>query len=259
MKKKSIVLVSLLLITIILSACNKEIRYSEKFEGIPIYPEIELTSSSEHEEYYEEFEFEDTFDEVKEFYMENIDKSKWEIEENPLYPSLDKKSVKSIGYTLKGDEKDVSLIMVLQSTENQGDILYISLNGNPFKEDKYIVEGQSENWKASLQYIIRREGIFIDGDVVYTGDNPPEEIDSNFIMYEIKSAPDSDKNLENETVSRASEGRQLEDSKINISSQISRKYKLEVYGEAINNGYIEIEWEEEGEDIREKVDFKISK
>jgi hypothetical protein len=259
MKKRSIAFISLLLITIVLSGCSNEIRYSEKFEGIPIYPDIEITSSSKYEEHYEVFEFKDTFEDVDDFYMENIDKDKWEIETNHLYPSLDKKIVKSKGYTLKGEEKDVSLIMVLQSTENKGDILYINLNGNPFKEDKYTVEGQSEHWKASLEYIIRKEGIFINGDVIYTGDNPPGKVDSNFAIYEIKLVPDSEENLEGEIVNTRSEGQELKDSRINISSQRNRDYKLEIYEEAIDNGYIEIKWEEDGKDKLEKINLKISK
>lgn len=249
----------LVLSIVALSACeNGLIIYSEKFQGIPIYPSVELVASTEYAESYEKFGFKDTFEQVKDFYMQNIDQEKWEIEENPLYPSYSKESFKSQGYMLKGEEEEVSLTILLQKTENKGNILYVNLNGSPFEEAKYNVEGKSENWMAFLEYVIRKEGIFIDGEVRYTGDNPPKEVDNKFLIYEIKSASTPDENLDSKSISQETQGDPLENSKFQISSQGQREYELEVYKEAINHGYIEIRWQEQGEEKVEKINIAIA-
>jgi hypothetical protein len=254
---KKIVLSAILILSIIaLSGCNQAITYSDKFEGIPIYPTIKLIASTEYEESYEVLEFSDTFEEVKAFYMENIDQEKWKIEKNTLSPIVEYPGFKSQGYMLKSEKQEISLIIGLQTTENKGDILRIDLNGNLFKEGKYIVEGKSENWETSLEYIIRKDGIFINGDVIYTGDNPPKKVDNKFLIYEIKAESSPEENLTVESLSQETQGRQLEDSKFNISSQSNRKYELEVYEDAIKHGYIEIKWEEQDENKTEKINFK---
>lgn len=252
MNKKLIMLIILVLSIIALSGCNQSIVYSEKFEGVPIYPKIELTASSEHEERYEAFGFKDTYEDVKEFYMENIDQEKWEIEANPLYPNLDGGGIKTQGYMLKGKEQEVSLIILLQNTENVGNILRIDLNGNPFKEGKYNVEGESENWEVFLEYTIRKGNMSVSGDVTYIGENPPKEIDYEFVIYEIK-----DENMNSKDLRQKVKGEQLKNNKFNLNSPNNREYSLDVYEEAINNGYIEIKWDEQDEKKKEKITIEI--
>jgi hypothetical protein len=235
MNKKLIILGVLVLSIIALAGCNQPIRYSEKFGGIPIYPKIELGVSSEYEEHYEVVDFEDKYEDVIEFYAQNIDQEKWEIEENPLYPNIDEKGFKTQGYMLKGEEEEVSLIIGLQSTENVGNILRIDLNGNPFKEGKYNIKGESENWEVSLEYILRKGTISVNGDVVYIGENPPKELDYEFRMYEI-----IDDNEDSKSASQEVKGDKLGNNKFGISSQSNREYSLDVYEKAIDNGYIEI-------------------
>ncbi|MDY0236336.1 MAG: hypothetical protein RBR71_09920 [Gudongella sp.] len=252
MNKKLIILIILVLSILALSGCNKSITYSDKFEGIPIYPKMELTASSEYEEHYEVFDFKDTYEDVKEFYMGNIDQEKWEIEENPLYPNIDGEGIKTQGYMLKGKEQEVSLIIGLQNTANAGNILRIDLNGKPFKEGKYNVQGESENWQVSLEYTIRKGNMSVNGDVVYIGENPPKEVDYEFRIYEI-----IDENEGSKSSSQEVEGDELENNKFSITSQSDRKDTLEVYREAINRGYIEIKWEEQGEKKTEKTTIEI--
>ena len=254
MNKKLVVLIAIVLSIIALSGCNQSITYSEKFEGIPIYPKIELTASSEYEEHYEVFDFKDEYEDVKEFYMQNIDQEKWEIEENPLYPKIDGESIKTQGYMLKGEEQEVSLIILLQSTENVGNILRVDLNANPFKEGKYNAQGESENWQLSLEYIIRKGNMSINGDVVYIGENPPKEVDYEFIIYEIK-----DENMNSKELRQMAKEDQLENNRFNLTLHINRDYSLDVYEKAINNGYIEIKWEEQGEKKTEKTTIEIAK
>ncbi|MDY0236555.1 MAG: hypothetical protein RBR71_11020 [Gudongella sp.] len=252
MNKKIIMSIVLVLSIIALSGCNQSITYSDKFEGIPIYPKIELTATSEYEEHYEVFDFKDTYEDVKEFYMENIDEEKWEIEENPLYSNIDGEGINTQGYMLKGEKQEVSLIIGLQNTENVGNILRIDLNGNPFNEGKYKVEGVGENWQVVLEYIIRKKSMLVNGDVIYIGDNPPKEVDYEFRIYEI-----IDKNMNSESSSQEVKGDELGNNKFSINSQSNRKYSLDVYTEAINNGYIEIKWEEQDEQKTEKINIKI--
>ncbi len=253
MNKKLIILLVLVLSIEALSGCNQSIKYSEKFEGIPIYPKLELGISLDDEERYEVFEFKDKFENVIEFYMENIDQKKWEIEENPLYPNIDEGSIKSRGYMLRGKEKDVSLIILLQNTDNVGNILRVDLNGNSFKEGKYTVVGESENWQSSLEYVIRKGNMSINGDATYIGENPPNEIDYEFTIYEIEDEAEGSKSLSQEV-----EGDKLKNNKFNLNSLSNRKYSLDVYEEAINNGYIEIKWEEENEKKTERISINIS-
>lgn len=257
MYKKFITSIVLVFSLMVLSGCNESITYSNEFEGIPIYPKIDLVNSTEDKESYEKINFKDTFQEVKEFYMENIDEDRWEIEKKSLYPGLEDESYKSQGYMLKGKEQEVSLIMELQKTENKGNILYITLNGSPFDEDRYSIEGKSEHWEASLEYVIRKEGIFIDGDVLYTGYNPPKEVDNKFVIYQIKEDSSPEENMTFESSSQETKGKELKNSRFNISSQSNREYKLEIYKKAINYGYIEIKWKEQGKDKIEKINIKI--
>lgn len=252
MNKKLIILIILVLSIIALVGCDQPIKYSQKFEGIPIYSEIELGSSSEYEEHYEVFDFKDKYEDVIEFYMQNIDQEKWEIEKNPLYPNIDRESFKTQGYMLEGEEQEVSLIIGLQSTENLGDILRIDLNGNPFKEGKYNVEGKSENWEVSLEYILRKGIISVNGDVSYIGENPPKEVDYEFRMYEIVNDKEG-----SESSSQEVKGEELENNKFRTNSQSNRKYSLDVYEKAIDNGYIEIKWEEKDVKKTEKIPVKI--
>src|SRR5690554_4866359 len=111
MKKHVLRILILILCVLYFAGCSQPVTYSEKFEGIPIYPGMELLSSSEHEEYYETLEFEGTFKDVKEFYLENIDKEKWSIKENPLNYNDENSSYVNQGYILKNGEKEVYIIL----------------------------------------------------------------------------------------------------------------------------------------------------
>lgn len=252
MNKKLIIALILPLIMISLSGCNTPVMYSDKFEGIPIYPGMDLISSSDYEDYYEISKFEGTFEEVKEFYKDNIDQKKWEMKENPLYQHEDNSFVGSKGYILKGKNQEVSLIIERIRRKDRNAPLYIRINGNPLEEGIYRAKGQSEHWKASLEYTIRKDKILISGDVIYIGDHPPEEVYSKLLLYEIKKNSDA---MEEMTVLQETPRQPLQDFKFDIFSQSSTDYTFESYKKAINNAYIEISWKEQDRETTEKIEI----
>lgn len=235
------------------TGCSKSVMYSEKYEGIPLYPGIELNKSTEYTERYKILEFKGTFTEVKEFYMKYINQEIWDVEENPLQWNQENSFVGEQGYTLKDGEREVSLVIQRQKINKEDNgYLYIIINGSPCKEGKYKVEGENKHWKVSLEYIITKERIRINGDAQYIENSPPNEVECEFVYYQ---------NMENQMVkgsSRSVGGETLEDSKINLDGGYNnREYEIEILKKAINNAYIEIKWKEHGEDKIEKIDLNI--
>ena len=257
---KNLLIIAFLILCIIsFAGCSNPVVYSEKYDGIPIYPNAELKSSKEYREYYIILEFKGTFAEVKKFYMNNINQEIWSIEENPLHWNQENSMGGEQGYILKDEEREVSLI--IQRTKisegGNGDLIII-INGSPFEEGKFKVEGEAENWKASLEYVITKERIDIDGDVNYIGNNPPNEVGCKFVYYHMIANPIPKENGQTIEASGSSEWtKRLVDSKFEISGGGNRDYELEIEKEAINNAYIEIKWEEQGENKTEKIDLEI--
>lgn len=259
MNKNLLIIAFLILCIITFAGCSQPVVYSEKYEGIPIYPNVELISDTEYRELYKISEFKGTFSEVKKFYMDHINQEIWSIEENPLHWNQENSMVGEQGYILKDEEREVSLIIQRAkiSERGNGDLIII-INGSPFKEGKFKVEGEAENWKASLEYVITKEEMEIDGDVNYIGNSPPNEVGCKFVYYHIIANPIPRENGQTIEDSGSSElTKRLIDSKFEISGGGSRDYELEIEKEAINNAYIEIKWEEQGENKIEKIDLEI--
>lgn len=105
-----------------------------------------------------------------------------------------------------------------------------------------------------MEYVLRKGNVPINGEVIYLGENSPLEIEYTFVMYEIK-----DKNMDTQSIRTTSAGSQLKNNKFSISSQMEREYSLDVLEEAINHGYIEINWQEAGTSKTEIINFKIVK
>lgn len=192
MNKKLLFIVGLILIMITFTGCGQPLIYSEIYEGIPIYPEAILLDSSEYREFYKISEFKGTFAEVKEFYLDNINQDLWTIKENPLevngeYSFLG--SLSTQGYILKNKEKEVSLLIqrAIISEDGSG-YLVVIINGSPLKEEKFKVEGKSENWKASLEYILTKERVRINGEAQYVGNKSPKIVDTEFTYYQVIEA-----------------------------------------------------------------------
>lgn len=257
MYKKSILPLILALGIITLAGCNGEMEYSNKFDGIPIYPDTELVSDSDYKEYYEASEFDGTLEEVEKFYKDNIKQEQWDIEKNSTNSNSESQGLKSQSYNLKSDEQEIFLLIQLQSTKNKGDILYINLNGSPFEENEYNVEGESQHWKASLNYDVAKDKISIDGDMLYIGNGTPEKINNEFILYDTEPTSYSDE-VGNRNIITTTKDQELRDGKVNIKDSIDREYELKVYEESINYGYIEIKWEEDGKEKSEKLSLEIN-
>ncbi|MBP1926760.1 hypothetical protein J2Z76_002630 [Sedimentibacter acidaminivorans] len=256
MNKKLLFIVSLILIMTTFTGCSQPLIYSEMYEGIPIYPESILLKSSEYREFYKISEFKGAFAEVKEFYLDNINQDIWTIKENPLevngeYSFLG--SLSTQGYILKNKEKEVSLLIqrAIISEDGSG-YLVIIINGSPLKEAKFKVEGESEHWKASLDYVLTKERIRINGEAQYVGNKLPKIVETEFARYQI---------MEAETpVASGSETRswgESERSVVDFDGGYKREYELEVHKESINNAYIKIVWEEQDEIKTEKIDLDV--
>lgn len=143
-------------------------------------------------------------------------------------------------------------------------IMLVDLSGNQSDKhtDKFVgdynVEGQSEHWQASLEYMVRQnDRVWAEGAVKYMGSNIPEKVNMKFVIYDIEPTSYYDGNVDALRITTTVEGRELIDSEIIITESFNRSHDLQVYEEAINQGYIEIEWEEEGREIIEKIDIKI--
>lgn len=131
--------------------------------------------------------------------------------------------------------------------------------GNPEDfEDKYNVEGESEHWKASLEYEFRENNkMWAGGYVKYIGDDSPEKIDMKFVIYDIEPTSYYNKNIKADSRVVESNGETVRGAEIKISVAFDRSHKPEVYEEAINHGYIEIKWMEQGKEEIEKINIEI--
>ena len=146
----------------------------------------------------------------------------------------------------------VYAIMLVDPSGNQSD-----KHTDKFVGD-YNVEGQSEHWQASLEYLMsQNDRVWAEGAVKYMGSNTPEKVNMRFVIYDIETTSYDDGNVDALRITTTVEGRELIDSEIKISESFNKSHDLEVYEEAINNGYIEIEWEEDGQEIIERINIKI--
>lgn len=256
MNKQLLIIVSLILIIITFTGCSQPLIYSEMYEGIPIYPGAILNDSSEYREYYKISEFNGTFAEVKEFYLENINQDIWTIKENPLQVNGEYSFLGSLstqGYILKDEETEISLLIQCAITSEDGSgYLVIIINGSPLKEEKFEVEGESEHWKASLEYIITKERIRINGDAHYIGNTLPKIVEIEFIYYQMME----DK-IPIESASKKMSMGEIEITVIDFDESYEREYELKIQKEAINNAYIKIIWKEQDENKIEKIDLDV--
>jgi len=239
------------LILLIFTGCSQSVMYSKKYEGIPIYPGIKLKDSSKYTEYYRLQDFNGTLAEVNKFYLEHIDKDIWSIETSIPYNQENSHigALQTQKYILKDNEREVSLIIQRTITSEDGSgPLDVIVNGAPFKEAKYKVQGESNHWKALTEYVFTKERVKIDGSAQYIGTNSPKNVEYEFMYYIIGSP------VQEESVSKKGN---LNGSKINLNGWDDRKYELEIYKEAIKNAYIKIKWEEQGENLIEKIDLDI--
>lgn len=125
--------------------------------------------------------------------------------------------------------------------------------------DKFIVKGQSEYWKISLEYKIREnDKILVEGNSIYIGDKPPKKVDMTFVPYNIESTSIYYSNAEeSQSIPIELKGQPVKDSKINISQSFNRSHNNKVYEEAVNSGYLEIKWEYQGKEKIERVNIEI--
>lgn len=148
----------------------------------------------------------------------------------------------------------LALILVIASlagctgeTENPNEI-----------RNEYGVEEESKNWKLSLTYSVTEgEKIWVEGELTYIGDKEPEEVDMEFVIYDIEPTSFYNENIGDIRTTVESEGKKVIDSKIDISESFTKKHEVEVYKEGINYGYIEIKWEKDGEEQVEKINIEI--
>lgn len=130
---------------------------------------------------------------------------------------------------------------------------------NPIEMRKeYDVEGENENWNLSLEYsTTERDKIWVEGEIVYIGDEVPNKVNMEFVLFDVvpTSFYHDDIGTINNTVTY--EGHEFENDIITISESFTKTHELEVYKEAINYGYIEIEWEENNNEKTEKINFNI--
>ncbi len=257
MKKLFLVVVIVVLSSVIFVGCDQPIEYSGKFDGIPIYPGMELASDSEFEERYEMIEFEGAFQDVIDYYLNHIDHKKWSVEENFLYWNEGNSPKWSRRYILTDGQEDVALMINVWKTNDELGRLYVYLNGSPLKEGKYSAEGQSEHWKASVEYIIGKDRILVNGEATYIEAEPPTAVDVVFFVYEIIFSPPLDGHLSKKASTSEVLRQPVKDSMIKISDSSGRNYQFEIYKEAIDNAYIVLTWEEQGEDKIEIIDIKV--
>lgn len=130
-------------------------------------------------------------------------------------------------------------------------------NSNKIRNE-YDVEGESENGNLSLEYsITERDKIWIEGEVVYTGDEAPNEVDMEFVMYDVEPTSFYHDDIGNINSTVEFEGHKFENGRINISESFTKTHDPEVYKEAIGYGYIEIEWIENGNEQTEKISLNL--
>lgn len=127
----------------------------------------------------------------------------------------------------------------------------------------YSVEGKSEYWEVTLEYgvmedeTIEYDRIVTEGDLIYVGNKSPKTVDIKFVLYDIEPTSYYNGNVNAQSITIESKGEQVKDSKIRISEFFNKKHKSEVYKEAINHGYIEVNWDEKGKDKKEKINIEI--
>ncbi len=257
MKKYLLVFSFIAISSMLFWGCTQTITYSEKFDGIPIYPGMKSVAGSNDVENYEMKDFDGDLKKVNDYYINQIDYKKWSIKENHLYWTEEYLHEGTERYILTDGVEEVSLIINLVKTTDITGTLFIEINASPFMEGKYRAEGQSEHWKTSLEYIILKDRILVNGYATYLGDNPPQEADVSFLTYEIFVSPPPKEGIVRESSTEKIWDQLVEDSMIIISTQSSRDYQFEIYKEAINNAYIEIMWEEQGEDKSERIEITV--
>lgn len=99
--------------------------------------------------------------------------------------------------------------------------------------------------------------IVTEGKLIYIGDNSPKTVDIKFVLYDIEPTSYYNGNIDAQSIAIESKGQQVKNSKIQISEFFNKKHKLEVYKEAINHGYININWDEKGAAKSEKINIEI--
>ena len=155
--------------------------------------------------------------------------------------------------------KKISLLLIL--------ILVVSVlsgctgkteNPNELRKE-YDVEGKSENWNLSLEYsTTEREKVWVEGEIVYIGDEAPNKVDMEFVLFDVVPTSFYHDDIGNINKTVTSEGHEFENDTINVSESFTKTHDLEVYEEAINYGYIEIAWEEENNKKKtEKINLNI--
>jgi len=253
MNKKLLFVMFFVLWIIFSSGCSQSVSDSEKFEGIPIFPEATLVKNTRlTEDYIERYETADlntTFEELKEFYMEHIDKNRWSIEENIYHKQEENRFIGTIGYILRDKEREVSLILTkLKKNEEGNGPLQITINGNPLKEGKLQVHGLSKHWEIALEYTIMKNILSATGQLTYIGDTPPKELDYDFTMYQT-----SDEKLQTKGERELNGFHE----KFDFGGGNHRQVDLEVIKEAINNATFELKWVEKGTKLKEIIDLNV--
>ncbi|MCR1898965.1 hypothetical protein NSA47_08205 [Irregularibacter muris] len=113
--RKKILVISALFIVLLLTGCNNEVAYSENFEGIPIYPGMQLLEMLDSEEMvsekYIDFDFKGNLDKVKTYFHKNINQEIWEIVEAKEVvhnSTIDKQ----YNYQLENDNEKASVMFI---------------------------------------------------------------------------------------------------------------------------------------------------
>ena len=247
-EKISLWIYMILLLTILTSGCTKKIQYSKEYEGIPIYPtttlEKEYSMGEQHYEMYINNEFNGTIEDVENFYRTYTNKEKWTIKKNPVYDDIETEYIHFRAYTLTKDEKEVTLL-INQSKEKEQSALTITMESSPLQEGKIKAKGKTAYWKVNGEYRLGKREERIEGELEYLGENPPERIEYHFVFYEMPN--------KNSTSARGIA--QYPEYRVPTTSG-NRSEELEDIVEAINKtAYIEVLWQEAGENKKERINI----
>ncbi|MBS4537049.1 hypothetical protein GOQ27_01160 [Clostridium sp. D2Q-11] len=132
---RKILFVMLIGVVLILSGCSNT-EYSKNFVGIPIYEGAnEVMSDDTGEGYTEIYSVNNSnigFGEVVDFYMENIDKDIWDIEESKDKPAGNVDKIKQYGLT--HEDKKVILTLTYSDSDNMEPSVNITLSGDRISE-----------------------------------------------------------------------------------------------------------------------------
>lgn len=238
--------------------CKQSVDYSEKYKDIPIYPGVELTSYSTDQEIYEMMNFDESIQDVNDFYLNHIDQSKWTVKESFLFWTEENTPERIRRYILTDDSREILLTLSVEKSYDNLESLLIKINGTSFKEGVIRAEGESVHWKAMIEYLISKDIVLINGQVEFKGKDSPITADIEFLEYEISINPIPSSGLVRKSLTEKTSGQLLEDSKIIISNHIDRDYSLEDTIEGINNAYIDMTWEEDGIEIHEKIEISVA-